>query len=90
MIPPPSRHLRNNRQAAVFAEDLEAFAKHGRRKKVGTEDVLLLARRSKPLVDHLRVFATTAAAAAADDKKKKSIKDCSSSNNNGGESVVLL
>jgi len=50
------------RQTGVFAEDLEAFAKHGRRKKVGTEDVLLLARRSKSLVEHLR--------AVNDDKKK--------------------
>lgn len=44
------------RQVAVFTEDLEAFRKHGKRKRISVEDVLLLARKVKPLQQHLAVF----------------------------------
>ncbi|XP_061424090.1 centromere protein S isoform X1 [Lethenteron reissneri] len=36
-------------QCSLFALDLEAFAKHGKRTTVNCDDVKLLARRSKPL-----------------------------------------
>jgi len=45
------------RQAAVFCEDAQHFAKHAKRKKIGAEDVLLLARKSEKLKEHLRQFA---------------------------------
>ncbi|GCC34149.1 hypothetical protein chiPu_0012622 [Chiloscyllium punctatum] len=38
------------RQCENFATDLELFAKHGKRTTVNTDDVKLLARRSKALV----------------------------------------
>ncbi|PRD28357.1 UNVERIFIED_CONTAM: centromere protein S [Trichonephila clavipes] len=41
------------RQAGIFAEDLEAFAKHAKRTTVTTDDVKLLVRRSKSLHDHI-------------------------------------
>jgi len=44
------------RQAEIFLEDARHFAKHARRKKVGCEDVILLARRSDKLQQHLRQF----------------------------------
>lgn len=40
----------------MFTEDLEAFTKHGKRKRISVDDVLLLARKVKPLQQHLATF----------------------------------
>ncbi|XP_028302804.1 centromere protein S [Gouania willdenowi] len=42
------------RQCDIFAKDLEAFARHGKRSTVSTEDVKLLARRSTALFVHIQ------------------------------------
>ena len=44
------------RQFELFAKDLELFTKHGRRKKVGIEDVMLLVRHTPALQKHLSRF----------------------------------
>uniref|UniRef100_A0A8C5HM91 Centromere protein S n=1 Tax=Gouania willdenowi TaxID=441366 RepID=A0A8C5HM91_GOUWI len=43
------------RQCDIFAKDLEAFARHGKRSTVSTEDVKLLARRSTALVSFVHI-----------------------------------
>ena len=42
------------RQATIFCTDLELFSKHAKRKTILMEDVLLLARKSPQLLEHLR------------------------------------
>jgi len=41
------------RQSKSFATDAEMFARHARRKKIGAEDVLMLARKTPSLHAHL-------------------------------------
>ncbi|KAF7207937.1 centromere protein S [Nothobranchius furzeri] len=42
------------RQCDIFAKDLEAFARHGKRTKVSVEDVKLTARRSAALSNYIQ------------------------------------
>ncbi|GFT36787.1 centromere protein S [Nephila pilipes] len=63
------------RQAGIFAEDLEAFAKHAKRSTVNTDDVKLLARRSESLHDHINKMATELAANSIKAKNKKKKTD---------------
>lgn len=42
------------RQSDIFGKDLEAFARHGKRRTVSTDDVKLLARRSTALSKYIQ------------------------------------
>ncbi|XP_060775393.1 centromere protein S [Neoarius graeffei] len=42
------------RQCEIFAEDLEAFARHAKRHTITVDDVKLLARRSAALSSHIQ------------------------------------
>ncbi|XP_042904959.1 centromere protein S [Parasteatoda tepidariorum] len=62
-------------QASIFAEDLEAFAKHAKRTTVNSEDVKLLVRRSKSLHEHINEMAAELGAASAKPKSKKKVSE---------------
>ncbi|XP_077976256.1 centromere protein S-like [Styela clava] len=44
------------RQSQIIANDLECFAQHAKRKRITVDDVLLCARRSPSLHQHLEEF----------------------------------
>lgn len=44
------------RQSQIIAKDLESFAHHAKRKRITTDDVMLCARRSPALLQHLEEF----------------------------------
>ncbi|GIX85521.1 centromere protein S [Caerostris darwini] len=59
------------RQAGIFAEDLELFAKHAKRTTVNIDDVKLLVRRSKSLHEHISKMAAELSANSVKVKSKK-------------------
>ncbi|XP_059808247.1 centromere protein S [Hypanus sabinus] len=61
------------RQCENFAKDLERFAKHGKRTTINTDDVKLLARRSKALENFITEKCNELAASNAEQKEKKLI-----------------
>uniref|UniRef100_UPI00398F44CC centromere protein S n=1 Tax=Pristiophorus japonicus TaxID=55135 RepID=UPI00398F44CC len=61
------------RQCENFATDLELFAKHGKRTTVNTDDVKLLARRSKALLNFIVEQCNDLASSNAVQKEKKSV-----------------
>ncbi|XP_069774585.1 centromere protein S [Narcine bancroftii] len=61
------------RQCANFAKDLEFFAKHGKRTTINTDDVKLLARRSKALQNFITEKCDQLVANNAEQKEKKMI-----------------
>ncbi|XP_054281575.1 centromere protein S-like [Macrosteles quadrilineatus] len=58
----------------VYAEDLEAFAKHAKRSSINTEDVKLLVRRNPSLVEHVTKMAEDLVSSKETKKKKKKIE----------------
>ncbi|XP_067873051.1 centromere protein S [Heterodontus francisci] len=61
------------RQCENFAKDLELFAKHGKRTTVNTDDVKLLARRSKALLNFITEKCNDLASSNAEQKEKKTV-----------------
>ncbi|XP_051895255.1 centromere protein S [Pristis pectinata] len=61
------------RQCENFAKDLERFAKHGKRTTINTDDVKLLARRSKALQNFITEKCNELAASNAEQKEKKAL-----------------
>ncbi|XP_078094809.1 centromere protein S [Mustelus asterias] len=61
------------RQCENFATDLELFAKHGKRTTVNTDDVKLLARRSKALLTFITEKCNDLASSNAEQKEKKAL-----------------
>ncbi|GBM30018.1 Centromere protein S [Araneus ventricosus] len=59
------------RQAGIFAEDLEMFAKHAKRTTINADDVKLLVRRSKSLQEHISKMAEELSANSLKAKGKK-------------------
>ncbi|CAL1266967.1 unnamed protein product [Larinioides sclopetarius] len=59
------------RQADIFAEDLEMFAKHAKRTTINADDVKLLVRRSKSLQEHVSKMAEELSANSLKTKGKK-------------------
>ncbi|XP_048471157.1 centromere protein S [Rhincodon typus] len=56
-----------------FAADLELFAKHGKRTTVNTDDVKLLARRSKALLNFITEKCNELASSNAEQKEKRAV-----------------
>ncbi|XP_072888314.1 centromere protein S isoform X2 [Hemitrygon akajei] len=78
------------RQCENFAKDLERFAKHGKRTTINTDDVKLLARRSKALENFITEKCNELAASNAEQKEKKLItagKGKKKSDNQGGSRI---
>lgn len=44
------------RQSQIYASDVEDFAHHAKRKRVNVDDILLCARHSPTLLEHLKEF----------------------------------
>lgn len=44
------------RQSQIYASDAEDFAHHAKRKRINVDDILLCARRSSTLLEHLKDF----------------------------------
>ncbi|XP_060708392.1 centromere protein S [Hemiscyllium ocellatum] len=61
------------RQCENFATDLELFAKHGKRTTVNTDDVKLLARRSKALLNFITEKCNELASSNAEQKEKRAV-----------------
>ncbi|XP_078413917.1 centromere protein S isoform X1 [Cetorhinus maximus] len=61
------------RQCENFATDLELFAKHGKRTTVNTDDVKLLARRSKALLNFITEKCNDLACNNAEQKEKRAL-----------------
>ncbi|XP_078413918.1 centromere protein S isoform X2 [Cetorhinus maximus] len=65
--------FRNNENKENFATDLELFAKHGKRTTVNTDDVKLLARRSKALLNFITEKCNDLACNNAEQKEKRAL-----------------
>ncbi|XP_062889431.1 centromere protein S [Mobula hypostoma] len=79
------------RQCENFAKDLERFAKHGKRTTINTDDVKLLARRSKALENFITEKCNELAASNAEQKEKKIItagKGKKKSGNHGESRII--
>ncbi|CAB3261246.1 unnamed protein product [Arctia plantaginis] len=59
------------KKLSIYGVDLEAFAKHGKRSTINTEDVKLLVRRCPSLKTHLNAIAPTVS--VTKEKKRKTI-----------------
>ncbi|XP_014840048.1 PREDICTED: centromere protein S-like [Poecilia mexicana] len=62
------------RECDIFAQDLEAFARHAKRSTVSAEDVKLLARRSSALSNHIQNKSEELAQEQRDSRKKSTVK----------------
>ncbi|CAJ0939325.1 unnamed protein product [Ranitomeya imitator] len=61
------------RQCETFAKDLEMFARHAKRSTINMDDVKLLCRRSRSLLNHISTFSDEIAANNQKAKRKKSV-----------------
>ncbi|XP_073513379.1 centromere protein S-like isoform X2 [Phyllobates terribilis] len=59
------------RQCETFAKDLEIFARHGKRSTISMDDVKLLCRRSRSLLNHISTHSDEIAASNQEQKAKR-------------------
>eukprot|EP00040_Diaphanoeca_grandis_P005214 m.31843 g.31843 ORF g.31843 m.31843 type:complete len:114 (+) comp16535_c0_seq1:160-501(+) len=62
------------KQFAIVGADLQAFARHGKRVTIGTDDVKLAARRSSSIHEHISEMAEQLALEQKESKKSKKAK----------------
>ncbi|XP_030078319.1 centromere protein S [Microcaecilia unicolor] len=66
-------------QCEIFAKDLEMFARHAKRSTINTEDVKLLARRSRSLLNYITQKSEELASSNQEQKEKKRKKNMAAS-----------
>ncbi|XP_063173442.1 centromere protein S [Candoia aspera] len=73
------------RQCEMFAQDLEMFAKHGKRSTINVEDVKLLARRSNSLLKYITQKSDELSLNNLEQKEKKKKKSAARKGRNSNE-----